>query len=244
MNSTELHIDPVGEATLAVISNANRFNRWMFDTIRPFLKGEILEVGSGIGNISQFAVSSQMQITLSDFSPFYKEQLEQKYGKTPNVRGITSIDLQHPHFAQAYERYRQRFDTIFMLNVIEHLQDDVQAVKNCGELLQPGGHLITLAPAYQFLFCRLDRELGHFRRYTTKTLALTVEAGGMSVIKKSYFNFLGTAGWLVSGKILRSKGLGSSEMKAFNGLVPFAKFIDRLVAQKAGLSAIVIGQKE
>ena len=63
--------DPVGLHTLNVIAKANRFNRWMYDQIKPHLKGEILEIGSGIGNISKLVIESNHFITLSDYSKEY-----------------------------------------------------------------------------------------------------------------------------------------------------------------------------
>jgi 2-polyprenyl-3-methyl-5-hydroxy-6-metoxy-1,4-benzoquinol methylase len=243
MNEKESHKDEVGEATLNIISKADKFNRWMYETIRPFLKGDILEVGSGIGNISKCLISDNLSITLSDYNSAYRDNLEKEYSHFKNVKSIINIDLQHPEFEKNYGGYKGKFDTIFMLNVIEHLADDFQALKNCRFLLRQEGYLIALAPAYRFLFCRLDQQLGHYRRYTSRSLSAVFQKAGLLVLKIKYFNYLGIAGWLVSGKIFRSRTLGKNEMSAFNKLVPLAKMLDKMIFNKAGLSVIVWAQK-
>ena len=244
MSEQQSHSDPVGAATLMVIAKADKFNRWMYETIKPFLKGEILEVGSGIGNISKFLIPGELPITLSDYSPVYRDQLQKQYGHFKNVVTIIDLDLQHPEFEQRYFQFKGKFDTIFMLNVIEHLANDVRAAEHCKFMLRIDGHLIILAPAYQFLFCRLDRELGHYRRYTLKKLSKIVLKAGLTIFKKQYFNSLGIAGWLVSGKIFRARNLGTNEMASFNRLVPLAKLCDKIFFKKAGLSAIIVAQKK
>jgi SAM-dependent methyltransferase len=215
----------------------------MYDTIRPHLKGEILEIGSGIGNISDFLVNDGYPITLSDYNQQYCDFLSVKYAGRENVKNILSIDLQTADFNSRYYHLKEKFDTIYLLNVIEHLQDDQKAIEYCKFLLKPKGHLVLLAPAYQFLYCRLDRELGHFRRYTLRELKHLLLGEHFSVVHKQYFNLLGVMGWLVSGKISGNKVLNASETSLFNRLVPLAKLADRLVLRKTGLSAIIAGQK-
>ncbi|TAL51508.1 MAG: class I SAM-dependent methyltransferase [Chitinophagaceae bacterium] len=236
--------DPAGLHTLQVISKATSFNSWMFDQFRSFLKGEVLEIGSGIGNISQLAMDEGFSITLSDYNTEYTCLLNEKFKHADNVKDILSIDLLHPGFENYYRSLEKKFDSILLLNVIEHLQNDSAAIQNCLYLLKPGGHLIVLAPAYQWLYCNFDKELGHHRRYTLKSMLLKFKTNDIQVVRKIYFNFLGIAGWLVFGKIFGKKILGSNEMSAFNKLVSLAKVMDKLIFNKAGLSVIVIGVKK
>jgi 2-polyprenyl-3-methyl-5-hydroxy-6-metoxy-1,4-benzoquinol methylase len=240
---TEINNDPVGAKTLNLISRADRFNQWIYDIIKPFLKGDIFEAGSGIGNISKFIIKDQYSITLSDINENYCTYLKKNYGRFQNVKDIISIDFQHPEYQINYEGYKNRFDTIILLNVIEHLEDDNRAVSICNYMLKANGHLIILAPSYPFLFCNLDKELGHYRRYTLKQLSKVIEGNKFCLLQKTYFNFLGIAGWLVSGKILQKGILGKNEMSVFDKFVPLAKLFDKLILNKAGLSAIVFAKK-
>lgn len=235
--------DPTGTHTLQIIAKADSFNKWMYETIRPYIKGEILEIGSGIGNISKFVVSNGSSLTLSDYNPEYQRFLKENFSRFPNVRAVLSIDLQHPDFFNHYSTLKEKFDSVFLLNVIEHLEDDAIAVENCRFLLKKEGHLIILAPAYPFLFCRFDKELGHYRRYTMKKISSIFPQQSFKIVQTQYFNFIGIAGWLLFGKLLKRKMIGSGEMSAFNKLVPLLKMADHITFKKVGLSLIAIGKK-
>jgi SAM-dependent methyltransferase len=235
--------DPVGLHTLEVIAKADRFNRWMYDQFKHQLKGEVLEIGSGIGNISKLVIEEDHPITLSDYNEEYCESLKKKFSQDKNVREIISIDLLHPDFEYKYSSYKNRFDSIFLLNVIEHIEDDGLAVKNCNYLLKPNGHLILLAPAYSWLYSSFDKQLGHYRRYSLRSLKDLLKKENFSILTGSYFNFTGISGWLLFGKILNQKMLSSGEMLAFDKIVPIAKIIDKLLGKKTGLSIIVTGIK-
>ncbi|MET0636181.1 MAG: class I SAM-dependent methyltransferase [Chitinophagaceae bacterium] len=233
--------DPHGRYTLEVIGAADKFNQWTYQTISPYLKGNVLEIGSGIGNISNYAIHAGHHITLSDFNPAYQRSLSNRFAGHANVESVISIDLQHPTFETTYQSLSKKFDSIFLLNVIEHLENDSIAVRNCRFLLKHNGHLIVLAPSYPFLFCELDRRLGHYRRYTTNTLARLFPENGLTVIHRQYFNFAGIGGWFLFGKLLGRASIGG-EMKWYNRLVPLFRLLDKMVFHKAGLSSIVVAK--
>lgn len=235
--------DPVGAATLEAVSGAARFNHWMYQQIRPFLQGRVLEIGSGTGNISTFIVRDGFDTVLSDYQQKYLDLLSKKFSPQLSAKQIIRIDLQDPQFASTYASLQGSFDSICMLNVIEHLQDDLAAVANCRFLLKEKGLLVLLAPAYSFLYCDLDKNLGHYRRYTTQTLSLVCTSNKFRLLKKRYFNVTGIAGWLLSGKLLGAQQLKPGQMKLFDALMPFVKLADKICCHQVGLSAIVVAQK-
>jgi SAM-dependent methyltransferase len=235
--------DPVGSSTLQVIARAGRFNQWMYSEFKSELKGEILEAGSGIGNISSLVIGDGMSITLSDNNIEYCEWLRENFRESSNLKDVLQIDLAHPDFPSAYSTLKEKFDSVFLLNVLEHLPDDHSAIANCYYLMRPGGNLVVLVPAHQWLFCSLDKELGHCRRYSRKTLRAVVEDENFSVKEIHHFNFLGICGWFLSGKIFQSKKLGGGEMGLFNRIVPVARLLDKITFKKIGLSVIIIATK-
>ena len=228
--------------TLQSISNAPNFNYWMYKTISPYLKGSILELGSGLGNISEYIVKDFNDVTLSDYNLDYCEFLQKKFHGSPNVKQIISLDLQDLQFKSKNTHLKESFDSIVLLNVIEHLKDDQLSVDYCHFLLKKNGNLILLAPAYQLLYSKLDKEIGHYRRYTSKSLSSLLHKDFV-IQHKQYFNFLGMCAWLIVNKILRRKKLSKSSMITFNKLVPMAKVLDKVIAHKLGVSNIVVGQK-
>lgn len=237
-------IDQIGEDTLEVIAKADQFNRWMYETIKPFCQGNILEIGSGIGNISKFFIEDGSKICLTDIRESYCETLTNLYGSKYNVLGIESIDLVDANFDEKYEAHIGQYNSVFALNVVEHIQDDQLAINNATKLLRPKGTLIILVPSYQFLYNGFDEGLEHYRRYNVPSLQNLIEAQDLTILHKQYFNFIGIFGWYVSGSILKKKQIPSGQMKLYNSLVPLFKIMDKAIFQSMGLSSIVVGQKE
>jgi SAM-dependent methyltransferase len=234
--------DATGFQTLQVIAKADEFNKWMYQSFSKHLQGEVLEIGSGIGNISKHAIADNHILTLSDYNNDYKNWLSKHFTVFENVKQILQIDLLQPDFMNVYEHLKEKYDCIFLLNVIEHIGDDLLAIKNCFFLLKPGAKLIVLAPAYNWLYCNLDKQLGHYRRYTLRSMTNLFLKNDLRICEKKYFNFSGLPGWFFFGKILRKKILGR-EISVFNKIIPLAKLIDKIIFNKIGLSVIVIGIK-
>lgn len=235
--------DATGSHTLQVISRAERFNLWMYEAFRNYLKGNILEIGSGIGNISRLVIRDSKFISLSDYNPDYVNFLKNEFSGSCYVKDIFSIDLLHPQFQTVYKSAKASFDSVFLLNVLEHLEDDSKSLENCLYLLKPGGHLVLLVPAYPSLYCTFDKELGHYRRYSAGSLKKLVREKNMNILGLQHFNVAGMVGWIFSGKILGKKQIGKNEMSFFDRIVPVVKILDKLVFKKAGLSLILAAQK-
>ncbi len=235
--------DLEGEDTLKTIALANHFNEWMYKTIKPFCKGKILEIGSGLGNISEFFLHDEASIFLSDIRQGYCDTLKMRFEDSKSLAGIELIDLVDPEFETRFHKLLNSFDTVFALNVVEHIYDDELAVANCRKLLKPGGSLIILVPAYQWLFNSFDRELEHYRRYTRTGLNEVLRSSGLEIAHSQYFNAAGMAGWFISGKLQRNSILPKDQIKLFNKLVLFFKLFDKLIFNSFGLSAISVGKK-
>ena len=243
MNNFQLNKNDVSFKTLCVIKNAENFNRWMYGTIRPYCSGEILEIGSGLCNISQFFLKEGYQITLSDIRNNYCKELRDKFSAFSNLREIIRLDIIHSDFEKAYRSYFFKYDTVFALNVIEHIKDDDLAISNCYNLLKSNGKLIILVPAYPQLYNKFDKGLQHYRRYTKKSLNKLIIKNKFRIIRSQYFNAAGILGWFVSGKLLKNKTIPECQMNLYDNLVPIFRIIDRLLLNQVGLSVISIAQK-
>ena len=234
-------IDKYGISTLEAISQAHAFNEWMYDTIAPFCSGKIIELGSGIGNISTFFIRDKKDIVLSDLRDNYRQYLMDKFHlPEPNVR---SVDMVHDNFEKEYVDLLGQFDTVFALNVVEHIEDHHLAMRNAAKLLKKDGNLIILVPAYQWLYNAFDRELGHYIRFTKKTLSLFIP-NNVELVKMRYFNFAGIPGWFVSGSILKKKEISPNAMRLFNRALPIVKLTDLILFKKVGLSVWFVARKK
>jgi 2-polyprenyl-3-methyl-5-hydroxy-6-metoxy-1,4-benzoquinol methylase len=241
-NQAEEVNDFNGYSTLENISGADKFNRWMYETIKPFCKGRILEIGGGIGNISQCFLNDGSELVVTELQTEYCTMIRKRLGNHPNLKDVIEMDIIDPEFDVKYKQFLGSFDTVFALNVVEHIEDHNLAIANCKKLLKKSGHLVILVPAFQTIFNHFDTALGHFRRYTAETLRPLFEANNLPVIHYQYFNLIGIAGWWVSGSLLRKKIIPEGQMKLYNFFVPVFRIIDKITNKVLGLSVIMIGR--
>ncbi|HMS64998.1 MAG TPA: class I SAM-dependent methyltransferase [Ignavibacteria bacterium] len=234
-------VDNEGAEILDVISSADKFNEWMYETIKPFCKGKVLEIGSGIGNISTFFLRDNFEIMLTDIRDVYCDKLNNLFSENKNLLGIKNVDLIDPEFDIKHKDLLNSFDTVFALNVVEHIQDDTLAISNCKKLLTNNGNLIILVPAFQTLYNSFDKSLEHYRRYNKESLNKLFQQNNIKIIHDQYFNLMGILGWFISGKVQKNTTFPQGQMDLYNTLVPVFKIIDKVILNQAGLSVITVG---
>lgn len=215
--------DRPGHSTLAGLSRARRFHDWLAQAILPHLGFRILEVGSGIGNLSRRLPRREL-LMLSDIDPEYLRQLSDAWRGHAIVR-VARFDLTSDTDAAALASLD--FDTIVCLNVIEHIENDAAALRRLRRLLAPGGRLVLLAPQYPALYGSFDRTLGHYRRYTRAEMAARVEAAGFVIRQMSSFNFPAILGWWLNSRVLRRREFGRLQLWLYDLMVPFFKRLER-----------------
>lgn len=238
-NFTFKEKDEEGLHTLEAISLAHHFNAWMFEQVEPYMKGHILEIGSGIGNISQYFIDAKSDIVLSDVREEYGKALRQKF---PNNQ-VLLLDLVHPDFEIVYSSLLGTFDSCFAMNVIEHIEDDHLAMKNLVSLLKVGGKVLILVPANPSLYNDIDKGLFHFRRYTSSMMNQLFRSASLIIEKKWMFNALGIPAWIFGGKIMKKKEVEGGQMNLYDKLVPLARILDVVTFRKVGLSIIALATK-
>ena len=236
-------LDHAGHATLEAISAAERFNEWMYTVTSRRLTGRILEIGSGIGNISTYYFRDNRALMLSDIRENYCEHLDHAFQEERTYLGTRQIDLVHPDFERQYAELLNTFDGVFALNVVEHIENDALAVANAYKLLRENGRLVILVPAFQALYNNFDRTLEHYRRYTEGSLKMVFQKNNIPITHSQYFNMAAIAGWWFSGNVLKKNIIPVGSMKIYNALVPVFKIIDALVFNRIGISVIVEGVK-
>ena len=207
----------------------------MFDRLRRWVGRRVLEIGSGIGNLSAFLVDSE-RLVLTDTREEYLDRLRTRFAKQPNI-AVARLYLPNELGALA----GQRFDTIICLNVLEHVDDDIAALQAMRRLLAPAGRLILLVPALPALYGTMDKALGHHRRYQRGSLTSLLDATGFKVAHVEYFNLAGVPGWWFAGKVLRRRMIPAASLKLYDALVPLFK-LERLLPWRVGQSLIAIGE--
>jgi glycosyltransferase involved in cell wall biosynthesis len=214
--------DEHGSEILARLNRAPRFTKWMADTIRPYLGERILEIGAGIGNLTANLVPRTVYWA-SDINPHYLDRLK----KLRQTRPYLQVQYTDATSGETYPE--QQFDTVICLNVVEHLEDDVSALRNIRASLNKDGRAIVLVPNGPRLYGSLDRALGHYRRYTRKQLVAACEQAGFRVEKVLKFNRIGAPGWWWNGQVLKKDTFGFWQIKVLNTLLPVIRPIDRFL---------------
>jgi glycosyltransferase involved in cell wall biosynthesis len=222
--SGDLYHDP-GAKTLHALSAAPRFNRWMADTIRPFVGENVMEIGSGIGNLTRALVKGRKRYVATDLSPEYLSRLASRFPHRPNLE-VLGCDLTRP---ENFEPFANAMDTVICLNVLEHIEDDRLGLRNIFSALCHGGRAIVLVPEGQSVFGTIDVALGHFRRYSEAELKEKMEATGFVVEQIVRFNRISRPAWYVSGRILKRTNLEWNQMHLYDSLVWLWRRIDRYI---------------
>jgi SAM-dependent methyltransferase len=209
----------------------------MSDVIRPFAGKRVLEIGAGIGNMTQTLLPRDLYWA-TDINPHY-------------LPSLGSLSLNKPYLHSAYcdvtrpstfPRPTGGFDTAVCLNVMEHVEDDLAVMKNLAKALAPGGKAVVLVPRGQWAFGSLDEVLGHVRRYDRARLRHLAAEAGLEVETLFGFNRIGLPAWVLNGLLLRRRHFGLMQVKLLNLLTPFFRLIDRLLPWPS-LSLVLVARK-
>lgn len=216
------------------LSTMSSTNRWLHDTLAPYLGRRVLEIGCGLGGFLRVLAATQRYELLAG------TEVSDEY--LAAVRAVPGIDwLRHDIVSDPLaELQARRFDTVVCSNVLEHIADDRATLRRIMQVLPENGTAIILVPAFPWLFCNLDRNAGHFRRYSKSMLRELAAGAGADVRALFYFNFPGVFGWLLNGKILHKKYLSNHLLDVFDWVVPLVKPLERLTRHFAGASLILV----
>ena len=238
MSEALLPGDQAGAETLEIMSAAPRYNAWQYEQIAPFMGRRVLEIGSGIGNMSAHILGQgRDRVILTDTDAWYRDELRRRFADRPEVL-VDEMTLPDP--AAPARMAEHRIDTAVALNVVEHIEDDVGTLATLRGIVVPGGKVVILVPALEALYGTLDVELGHFRRYTRAGLAAAFEKAGLSVIHMQWFNRVGTFGWWLNARVRKATRIPIGQLKLFDSLVPILR-LERFLPAPFGQSLIAVG---
>jgi len=217
------------------LGSATHYNQWIFSKIQPHIKGRTLEVGCGCGNFTPLIAQHCNQLLAVDLNPSYVQHTQTLMQQNEHVTVLTADATRleaHPKLAD-----NQGFETIIMLDVLEHLETDVAVLRSLGQRLAPGGHLIVKVPAIEQLYNSLDRAVGHCRRYSSQRLSQTFTEAGFVSPELEYFNFVGIAGWWLNGQQQTPPG---QQVGWFDRGVPLFRAMEARIGCPVGLSLFAI----
>lgn len=225
---------------LLQMSRAHNYRRWQLEIVAPYIAGKVLEVGGGIGNFTpELARLSDSIITIEPNAYCHKRLLEA-------TRDLSNVKVQHST-VEDFDRQSSEvgpLDTVILMNVLEHLEEDTAILETLQRKLRPGGRFVILVPSGPWAFGSTDQRLGHFRRYSkTSTRALAARLR-LEIEKLRYYNFIGVWAWWWNGKISRRKSQNDAQIRLFDRyFVPFLSRIERWVSPPFGQSLLLVARK-
>lgn len=226
---------------LELFARAANWKRYLGRRILPHLSGRVLEVGAGNGaNTAQFLPLSRGVSSWTCLEPDSRlaaevtaRGLHLPGGRAVEVRNATSEGL-----APA-----EKFDSILYVDVLEHIEDDGGELARVAAHLEPGGRLVIMSPAHQFLFSPFDASVGHFRRYDRRTLLGAIPPG-VKLVELRYLDSFGLLASLAQRGLLKQKMPTVKQIMVWDRfLVPVSRVLDPLSAFRVGKSLLGVWQK-
>ena len=238
MTEPDGYLYPGGE--LALFRGAVHWKALCKQRLSPFISGDVLEVGAGIGG------SSRWLCTLPHIRSWLA--LEPDAGLLEECRRniaevclvpwevrVGTLDCIAPE---------RRFDTLLYLDVLEHISEDRAELRRASELLHPGGRLVILAPAHPRLYTPFDAAIGHYRRYTRGSLTAVVP----NRLQVEWLGYLDSAGLLASlaNRLLLHQELpGPRQIRFWDSwLVPVSRRCDWLTGYRVGKTVLGVWRRE
>lgn len=148
-------------------------------TVKPPKKARILEVGCGTGhNLAMLGKFGSVEA--SELDPSARALSSKRLGREVEEAKLPDLSMFD----------RNVYDLVALLDVLEHVPDDLASLKSILKRLKPGGALLLTVPANPWMWSAHDRAHHHFRRYTKKQLASLFRQAGFEIQLLSYFNTL------------------------------------------------------
>ncbi len=234
MEYSETALQKVREDRLLI----DAVDQWLYEEIAPYLGQRILEIGCGLGNFARHLTDRQLYLG-TETSAESIDYVSRAFRSQANML-FAVADATAPGFV---DFGRLGIDTVFSLNVFEHIEDHGTALRNAAHVLQPGGRLILVVPAHMALYGSIDRAIGHYRRYDKGMAATLFRQAGLSLVKQKYINALGALGWWANSRLRKEDTPPSGQLRLFNVVVPAIKAVERAVPMPFGISLLTVGQR-
>jgi len=222
---------------LTLFAQAHRWKQYWRMHVAPFVQGDVLEVGAGIGSNTS---------TLRSLSAGRWVCLEPDARLLAELRGNVATRVSSPVEVVCGTLKTlptdQRFDTVLYLDVLEHIADDVAEMADAAQHMKRHGHLIVLSPAHQRLYSPFDRAIGHHRRYSRASLLRCTPPRAQPRLVR----YLDSAGYLLSlaNRLVLQQSRPTLPQIQFwdQRIVPVSRFIDPVLGFRCGKSILGVWQ--
>lgn len=213
---------------IEVMEEAVNYNRFLLDVVASWANGarRVLDFGAGNGRFALGLRERGFEVHAVEPDPLLRQ-------------GIASQGIVAHESLEGLGQ--QRFDGIYTINVLEHIEDDRGVLESFCEHLDPGGRLLVYVPAFEVLFSANDERVGHLRRYRRSTLLPALRAAGFAVERASYVDSIGFAaglGYRFFGR--RDGGVDLAAVRLYDAaFFPLSRRLDRVLGSFVGKNLLV-----
>lgn len=222
---------------LDLFAEATHWKRYFSSELKPFVTGRVLDVGCGMGVNARFLVGPNVS------SYTFLEPDLKLLAHVPDHIDASLKDISEMVHGTVNKLEGRQFDTILYVDVVEHIEQGFNELDRAYSLLAPGGHLLVLVPAYQFLYSKFDEEVGHVKRYNKERMRSDLPQGATPIS----LYFLDSMGVLLSlgNKFLLHQARPTRSQIRFwdRCMIPISRIMDKVLFHSAGRSLIAVVQK-
>jgi len=217
------------------MTRAVRYFAWQGRLAAPELGRRVIEVGCGLGNFTGMLLDREAVIAV-DVEPACIARLRERYPDRPNLHTWVGGPMSEAFADLA----RFQADSCVCFNVLEHIENDCQALRAMASVLA-GGAIVLLVPAFRSLYGPIDRNLGHHRRYSRRSLTSLAQAAGLAVRKLHYLNAPGFFAWWMNARVLRREAQSERQIELFDRyVVPWLSRLESLARPPFGQSLFAV----
>jgi SAM-dependent methyltransferase len=219
---------------LELFASATTWKSYVRFHLRPYLSGDILEVGAGIGAATAiFNDGTQRRWVCLEPDRALADRI--KPGLPPK---LTNCEVVVGTVSDV--RLEEQFDGILYMDVLEHIEADSAELARAAAHLKHNGVLAILSPALPWLFTPFDKAIGHYRRYTKNSLR-SIAPQGLREAKCIYLDSVGLLASLGNKLFLRSPIPNETQIRFWDRfMVPVSKVADRALGYALGRSILVV----
>jgi len=239
MTDSSMQYSYVG-TELELFRQAHNWKSYFTRLIKPYLQGDVLEVGAGIGATTEI---------LCKYSQSNWVCLE----PDPSLANVISAAIANAYLPPHCEirvgnleslKAEKAFDSVIYIDVLEHIENDSLEIGLASKALRPGGCLVILAPAHQWLFTPFDLAVGHYRRYNKQMLS-SIVPNTLECVSLKYLDCIGLMASLGNRIILKQKMPTSKQVKLWDqAMVPLSIKLDPLLRYSLGKSVLGVWRKK
>ena len=219
---------------------APRYTAWLYRLIKPFLGARVIEIGCGIGAITEKILAHADHVVGIEPNEACRRELELRLGAHPRFHCLP-VTLETCDFDQLAAH---RADTIVLVNVLEHIPDDGAVMRRLAALAQPGARILLIVPAGPSAYGSIDRAVGHFRRYSRTMLSTLFTNADLVPEHLRYSNLVGLLGWMYNSHLRKAIKQSNRQIRAFDQMVPMLAAMERLAPPLLGMSLIGVARKK